>query len=104
MTISTIITWLLKLAGLLTGRSSSRIKLDVRSEKSIEDDRKTRNKLRARMTRIDNELQQTIRKLVMAKKNGDIALESRLNVKRDLLFQQFRAAKREYDDLKGRSD
>ena len=56
------------------------------------------------MTEIDNELSDTIRRIIKAKKDGDTALESRLNDKRDKLFQQFRAAKREYDDIKGRSN
>lgn len=104
MSIGTIILWLLRIVGLFTGKSSSRIKLDVRSEKSIEAERKKLDKLWARITGIDNELKYTIRKLVRAKMDGDTALESRLNDKRDKLYQQFRAAKREYDDLKGCGD
>ena len=104
MSIGTIILWLLKLVGLFKGRSSSRIKLDVRSEKSIEDERKRIDKLYARMTGIDNELQETIHRIIKAKKGGDTILESRLNNKRDMLSQQFRAAKSEYDNAKGRSD
>ena len=49
MSIGTIILWLLKLVGLFKGGSSSRIKLDVRSEKSIEAKRKRLDKLHARM-------------------------------------------------------
>lgn len=97
--ITTVITWLLSLVSLLTGRSSSRIQLDVRSEKSIEAERKRREKLYDEMTEIDNELQQTIRRIVRAKRGGNTVLESRLNDKRDKLFQQFRTAKRQYDDL-----
>jgi len=106
MSIGTIISWLLKLVGLFTGgsSSSSRIKLDVRSEESIEAERKRLAKLYTRMKEIDNELSDTIRRIVKAKKDGDNTLESRLNGKRDKLFQQFRAAKREYDDLKRRCD
>ena len=102
MSIGTIISWLLKLIGLFKGGSSSRIKLDVRSEKSIEDERKRLDKLYARMNGIDNELRDTIRRIVKAKKNGDINLESRLNDKRDMLFEQFRTAKREYDTIRRR--
>lgn len=102
MSIGTIIMWFLKLVALFKGGSSSRIKLDVRSEKSIEDERKSLDKLYARMMGIDNELQETIHRIVKAKKDGDTALESRLNDKRDMLFQQFRSAKREYDDVTGR--
>jgi len=102
MSIGTIILWLLKLVALLKGGSSSRIKLDVRSEKSIGDERKSIEKLYVKMMGIDNELKETIHRIVKAKKDGDTALECRLNNKRDMLFQQFRTAKREYDDLKGR--
>ena len=104
MSIGTIITWILKLVGLFRGGSSSRIKLDVRSEKSIEDERKRLDKLFARMKGLDNELTETIQRIIKAKKNGDTALESRLNDKRDKLFQQFKDAKREYDDAKGHSN
>ena len=104
MSIGTIISWLLKLIGMFTGKSSSRIKLDVRSEKSIEAERKRLDKLFAKMTGIDNELKDTIHRIIKAKKGGDTILESRLNDKRDMLFQQFSSAKREYDDLKGHSD
>ena len=104
MNIGTIITWILKLIGLFRGGSSSRIMLDVRSESSIEAERKRLNKLWAKMTGIDNEIKDTIHRLVKAKMDGDTALESRLNDKRDMLFGQFQAAKREYDDLKGRCD
>ena len=61
-------------------------------------------KLYARMNGIDNELSDTIQKLVKAKRDGNTNLESRLNDKRDVLYQQFRAAKSEYDNAKGRSD
>jgi len=104
MSIGTIISWILKLVGIFTGKSSSRIKLDVRSEESIEDERKRIDKLYTKLTGIDNELQKTIHKLVNAKRDGDTALESRLNDKRDELFQRFRSATREYDDLKRCSD
>ena len=104
MSIGTIITWILKLVGLFRGGSSSRIKLDVRSEKSIEDERKRLDKLYAGMMRIENELQETIHGIVKAKKDGDTALESRLNDKRDMLFEQFKDAKREYDNAKRHSD
>jgi len=100
MSIGTIILWLLKLVGLFKGGSSSRIKLDVRSEKSIEAKRKRLDKLYAGMTGIDNELKDTIRRIVKAKRDGDTSLEHRLNDKRDKLFEQFKGAKREYDDLK----
>jgi len=104
MSIGTIILWLLKLVGLFKGGSSSRIKLDVRSEKSIEAKRKRLDKLHARMMELDNEMQETIHRIVKAKKAGDTTLESRLNGERDKLSQQFRAAKSEYDNAKGRSD
>ena len=104
MTIGTIITWLLKLIGLFKGGSSSRIKLDVRSEKSIEAERKRLDKLYSEMMRIDNDLKVTIHRIVWAKQDGDTALESRLNDKRDMLFRQFRTAKREYDDAKRHSN
>ena len=104
MSIGTIISWILKLIGMFTGKSSSRIKLDVQSESSIEAERKRLDKLYAKMTGIDNEIKETIHRIVKAKKSGDTALESRLNDKRDMLFQQFRSAKRRYDDLKRRSD
>jgi len=99
MNFGTIITWILKLIGLFRGGSSSRIKLDVRSEKSIEDERKRLDKLYAGMMRIDNELQETIHGIVKAKKDGDTALEGRLNEKRDLLIHQFQEEKRQYEDL-----
>jgi len=105
VSIGTIISWLLKLVGLFVkGGGGSRVKLDVRSESSIEADRKRLDKLHAGMMRIDNELQETIHGIVKAKRDGDTALESRLNDKRDMLFEQFRTAKREYDDVAGRSD
>ena len=104
MSIGTIITWLLGLIRLLTGRSSSRIKLDVRSEAAIKGERERRDKLWARIVGIDNELTETIQKILRAKKAGGTALESRLNDKRDKLFQQFQDAKREYDDAKRHSD
>jgi len=104
MSIGTIITWLLKIIGMFRGGSSSRIKLDVRSEKSVEDERKRLDKLFARMKGLDNELTETIQRIIMAKRNGDTALEHRLNDKRDMLFRQFRSAKREYDDAKGHSN
>jgi len=104
MTIGTIISWIVKLVGLFRGGSSSRIKLDVRSEKSIEDDRKRHDKLYAIMMGLDNELSETIQKIVKAKKAGDTTLECLLNDKRDKLFEQFRTAKRKYDDAKRHSN
>ena len=80
------------------------MKLEVRSEKSIEDDRERIDKLYSEMLRIDNDLKVTIHRIVWAKNDGDTALESRLNDKRDMLFQQFQDAKREYDDAKRHSD
>ena len=56
------------------------------------------------MKGLDNELTETIQRIVKAKKNGDTALEHRLNDKRDMLFRQFRTAKREYDDAKRHSN
>ena len=104
MSISTIITWLLGLWNALKGGSSSRVKLEVRSEKSIEDDRERIDKLYSEMLRIDNDLKVTIHRIVWAKQDGDTALESRLNDKRDMLFEQFKDAKREYDNAKRHSD
>jgi len=104
MSIGTIILWLLKLIGLFKGGSSSRIKVDIRSEKSIGKEKDKLDKLFARMIGIDNELKKTIHGIVEAKKGGDTALESRLNYKRDMLFEQFRSAKREYDDIKRHSN
>jgi len=106
MSIGTIIAWLLKIIGMFRGGSSSRIKLDVRSEKSVEDERKRLDKLYARMKGIDNELTETIQKIIRSKKagDGDTSLESRLNDMRDKLFQQFKDAKREYDNAKRHSD
>ena len=99
MNIGTIITWILKLIGLFRGGSSSRITLDVRSESSIEAERKRLNKLWAKMTGIDNEIKDTIHRLVKAKKDGDTTLEGRLNDKRDLLIQQYQEVKRQYENL-----
>ena len=104
MSISTIITWLLGLWNALKGGGGSRVKLEVRSEAAIADDRKRFDKLYARKMGIDNELKDTIRRIVWAKKAGDTDLESRLNDKRDMLFQKFRDAKREYDNAKRHSD
>ena len=104
MSIGTIITWILKLVGLFRGGSSSRIKLDVRSEKSIEDERKRLDKLFARMKGLDNEITDTIQRIIKAKKNCDTNLECRLNAKRDKLFEQLRTAKRKYDDAKRHSN
>ena len=104
MSIGTIITWLLGLIRLLTGRSSSRIKLDVRSEAAIKAEINRLDKLYARMKGLDNELTETIKKIIQAKKAGKTDLESQLNVKRDELFEQFTDAKREYDDAKRHSD
>ena len=58
MSIGTIISWILKLIGMFTGKSSSRIKLDVQSESSIEAERKRLDKLYAKMTGIDNEIKE----------------------------------------------
>jgi len=99
MNIGTIITWILKLIGLFRGGSSSRITLDVRSESSIEAERKRLDKLWAKMTGIDNEIKDTIHRLVKAKKDGDTTLEGRLNDKRDLLIQQYQEVKRQYENL-----
>jgi len=104
MTLSTIISWLMGLIGMLRGRTSPRVKLEVRSEAAIEAERKKLDKLFARMSGIDNELKDTIHRLVKAKKAGYDTLEHRLNDKRDMLFQQFREAKRQYDDLQRRCD
>jgi len=104
VSIGTIITWILKLFGLFRGGSSSRIKLEVRSEAAIEAERKKLDKLFARMVGIDNELKDTIIRIIKAKNAGYTTLESRLNDKRDMLFQQFREAEREYNDLKRRCD
>ena len=104
MTLSTIISWLMGLIGMLRGRTSPRVKLEVRSEAAIADDIKRLDKLYARKMGIDNELKDTIRRIVWAKKAGDTDLESRLNDKRDMLFQKFRDAKREYDNAKRHSD
>jgi len=97
--IGRIITWILKLIGLFRGGSSSRITLDVRSESSIEAERKRLDKLWAKMTGIDNEIKDTIHRLVKAKKDGDTTLEGRLNDKRDLLIQQYQEVKRQYENL-----
>ena len=104
MSISTIITWILGLWNALRGRGGSRVKLEVISEAAIAEEIRKRDKLWARMVGIDNELKDTIYRLVKAKKAGYDTLEHRLNDKRDMLFQQFREAKRQYDDAKRHSD
>jgi hypothetical protein len=104
MSIGTIITWLIGIWRLLRGGGSSRVKVDIRSEAAIKADRDKLDKLYARMMGIDNELKETIRKLVKAKYDGDISAERRYGDKRDKLFQDFHRAKQEYDDLKRRCD
>jgi hypothetical protein len=104
MTLSTIITWLMGLIGMLRGRSSPRVQLEIRSEAAIKAERKQLYNLHARMVEIDNEIRETIHEIVEAKAAGNTALESDLNTQRDQLFEKFREAKRQYDDLKGRSD
>jgi len=100
MTLSTIITWLLGLWNALRGRGGSRVKLEVRSEAAIEAERKQLDKLFARMVGIDNELKDTIHRIIKAKNAGYSTLEGKLNDKRDLLLHQFREAKRQYEELK----
>ena len=104
MKLGTIIIWLLDLIGLFRDKGRSRIKIDVRSEQAIEDERKNLDKIYARLAGIDNELKSTIHKIVKAKMDGDTSLESCLNDKRDFLLQQFRDTQREYINLKGRYD
>ena len=104
MTLSTIISWLMGLWNALRGGGGSRVKLLVISEAAIAEEKKRRDKLWARMVGIDNELKDTIYRIIQAKKAGYDTLEHRLNDKRDMLFQQFREVKREYDDLKRRSN
>ena len=104
MTLSTIITWLLGLWNALRGGGGSRVKLLVISEAAVAEEKKRRDKLWARMVGIDNELKDTILRIIKAKNAGHSDLESRLNDKRDMLFQQFKDAEREYDDAKRHSD
>jgi len=99
MGIGTIITWLLRILGLFKGRSSSRVKLEIRSEKAIADDKEKLDKLHARMMGLDSEIKDTIYRLVAAKKKGNAVLEGRMGDKRDVLFRQFQEAKHKYDEL-----
>jgi len=104
MTIETIITWLLSLWNALRGRSSSRVKLEVRSEEAIEDDREKLDKLYARIIGLDNEINTTIHEiLVLKKKKGndkefdkDNSLELDLNSKREQLFKDLHTSRQEY--------
>ena len=104
MSISTIISWLLGLWNALRGGGGSRVKLEVRSEAAIAEEIRKRDKLWARMVGIDNELKDTILRIIKAKNAGYTTLESRLNDKRDMLFQQFKDAEREYDNFARHSD
>jgi len=100
MTLSTIITWLLGLWNALRGGGGSRVKLLVISEAAVAEEKKRRDKLWARMVGIDNELKDTILRIIKAKNAGYSTLEGKLNDKRDLLLHQFREAKRQYEELK----
>ena len=104
MSINTILLWLLNFVRFLTGKSSSRIKLDVRSEKAIENERKQLDKLYCKIRSIDDKIKSIIHKIAQAKRHGNTDLERSLNVERDLLLQKFRDAKRDYDNFTGYCD
>ena len=115
MNFGTIITWLIGIWRLFRGGGSSRVKVDIRSERAIKAERERIEKLKKEVIGLDEELKNIIHKIIVIKqkesneKNPEklaelIKSERNLNDKRDKLFADYNRAKREYDDAKGRID
>ena len=91
------------------GGKGYRAKVEVRSEASIEAEKKKLNQLTARIIGIEAQINETTIKAVaemqaIKKGQGDPEHLARLDTKREWLFKELRNARREYDDAQGHSD
>ena len=96
MTWGWLLSLALKLLGLFRGGKGSRVNLEIRSENSLEAERKRRTLLADRVQEIQNAIDTLSIKIAWEKSAGRDTVA--LDVQRQRLLAQRHDAKRKYDD------